>query len=87
MSAADMLPQCRDPVLFLARGNGHAEPSVIQMRREIDLLRPLGQKQILVLGIALHFGKYLIPPLCSPAGKVTHSSEQKNLGPRFLHKP
>ena len=87
MSRANMLPQCRNSILFFAGSNSHAEPGVVQMSVEIDFFWPFGQKQILVLRVSLHLGEHLVPPLWSPTGKITHTSEQKNLWPGFLHQP
>lgn len=87
VSAMDMLPQSPDTFFLFAGGNSYTKPSILQGSGKHNILRSLGQKQILVLRIFSHLGKYLFPPLCLPVGKIAHAGEQKILWALFLHQP
>ena len=69
VSAMDMLPQSPDTVFLFAGGNSYTKPSILQGSGKHNILRSLGQKQILVLWIFSHLGKYLIPATLASSGK------------------
>ena len=87
VSAMDMLPQSPDTVFLFAGGNSYTKPSILQGSGKHNILRSLGQKQILMLWVFSHFRKYLIPPFRIPVGKIAHAGEQKILWALFLHQP